>query len=285
MKLHEWLSRALRAPVVKTTGRLLCLEPADLEGERLTGRLSAINKWSRRDLKLEDVRVYGMNGANDVIDYYDSRFTTRGLKEVAKAWPGSAMARGHYMGGAPLARVFEADTLMHESASEERGKARELRDLAKASWARGLFYFSRAMSFAPDLAEAIETGLEREVSLHWQFTRALCSECGNDVRSMECTHIPGEEYDGRRAWYEMDGVTEVIETSFVLKGGQRGTSLFGGDALDQAASFEFGRAIREVKTDRVAWDQWRKLAPSASRNGDRRLSVRDWFGSALGSRA
>jgi len=285
MKLHEWLSRALRTPVAGATGRLVRLEPADLEGERLTGRLSAINKWSRRDLKLEDVHVYGMNGANDVIDYYDSRFTTRGLKEVAKVWPGSAMARGHVMGGPPLARVFEADTLLHESAGEERGKARELRDMGKASWARGLFYFSRKLSYAADLAEAIETGNEREVSLHWQFTRALCSECGNDVRSQDCTHVPGEEYDGRRAWYEMDGVTEVIETSFVLKGGQRGTSLFGGESMEQAASFEFGHAIREVKSDRTAWDQWRRLAPSASKNGDRRPSVRDWFGSALGSRA
>jgi len=285
MTLHEWLAQALRTPVAGATGRLVRLEAEELDAERLTGRLSAINKWSRRDLKLEDVRVYGMNGANDVIDYYDSRFTTRGLKEVAKAWPGSVMARGHAMQGAPLARVFEADVMLHESAGEERSKPRELRDVAKASWARGLFYFSRSMSYAADLAEAIETGLEREVSLHWQFTRALCSECGNDVRSQDCTHVPGEEYDGRRAWYEMDGVTEVIETSFVLKGGQRGTSLFGGDSLEQAASFEFGRAIREVKTDRDAWAQWRKLAPSASRNGDRRLSAREWFGSALGSRA
>lgn len=284
-RLHDWLARALRSPIGEGTGRIVALEGSALEGERLTGRMSAINKWSKRDLKLEDVLVFGMNGANDVIDYYDSRFTVRGLKEVAKLWPGSVMARGHSMLSAPLARVFEGDVLVHESAAAERGKARELRDLAQASWARGLAFVSRRMSHAADLAEAIETGLEREVSLHWQFTRALCSECGNDVRSQECTHVPGEEYDGRRAWYEMDGVTEIIETSFVLKGGQRGTSLFGGDAGEQAASFNFGRAIREVKTDRSAWDSWRRLAPSASSDSGRHLSARDWLGRALGSRA
>lgn len=286
MKLHDWLARALRAPVSSRVGDLFAVEEiGEAEAERLAGRLSAINKYAQRRLALEDVYVRGMNGANDVIDYYDSRFTTRGLREVAKAWPGSAMARGHDMGGAPLARVFEADVALHESASQERGRARELRDLAQASWARALFYVPRSLSYARDLVEAIDTGVEREVSLHWQFSRALCSVCANDVRSPECDHVPGEEYDGARAFYEMEGVTEVIETSFVLKGGQRGTNLFGGETTQAAASFNFGRAIKELKTDRSAWESWKRLAPSASKGSAGRTTARDWFGKSLGARA
>ena len=84
MKMHEWLVKSLRRPMFTGTGRFVALEASELESERGASILSMINKQSLRKLTLEDVHVRGMNAANDVIDYYDSRFTPKGLREAAK---------------------------------------------------------------------------------------------------------------------------------------------------------------------------------------------------------
>ena len=277
MRLHEFLERALRQPRFVGTGRLIALEPERLDAERSGDLMRAINKLSLRTLLLEDVHIRGMNAANDVIDHYDSRFTVKGLRQAAKIYADSSMAEGHDMGSKALARVFAGDTLENAEGS----KIRELRDLKKASWLQGMFYWSRKLSWADDLAEAIDTGVQREVSLHWLFEKATCGICDEDIRS--CDHWPGEVYDDVRAWYDMEDVTEIIETSFVLKGGQRGTSLWEPSAVDQAASMSFGRALRELKSDRQAWSEWKRTFDPSS-NGEKshaRNGAARWLASGL----
>lgn len=269
MKLHEFLTRALRTPVYAGTGRIVAIEPELLGNEeRRDGVMRAINKISLRTLRAEDVHVRGMNAANNVIDYYDSRFTEKGLRQASKIYAGTAMAAGHDMTRMPLATVFAGDMLENTSGS----RVKELRDVGLASWLRGLFYWSRALSYASDLAESIDTGIQREVSLHWMFTDATCGICETDIR--QCEHFPGEEYDGKRCWYEMEGVTDILETSFVIKGGQRGTSLWQPTEMNQAASvMDFGRAIRELKSDKQAFSDWkRSLDPSSGAKAPRQMN-------------
>lgn len=281
MKLHDFLAGALRKPMHVGTGRLITVGADVLGGDDTEDSRAVraavetqINKFSLRSLKLEDVHVRGMNAANNVIDYYDSRFTEKGLRQAASIYAPSAMAAGHDMTRTPLATVFAGDVLKNDAGS----RVRELRDVSLASWLRGLWYVPRSLSWANDLVEAVDTGVQREVSLHWYFTEAKCGICSNDIRA--CEHFPGETYDDKRCWYEMEGVTDILETSFVIKGGQRGTSLWN---PSDARGMNFGRAIRELKSDRQAFSDWKRaFDPSsngrASRGSNRAAS---WLGSGM----
>lgn len=279
MKLHDWLATSLRLPIYAGTGRLTPFA-MEADHERQASVMNAINRVALRKLNPEDVHVRGMNAANNVIDYYESRFTEKGLRQAAKIYAGTAMAAGHDMTRTPLATVFAGEYVAHEQGE----RTRELRDLSMASWLRGLFYTSRKLSWADDLAEAIDAGIQREVSLHWYFTDARCGICEEDIR--ECEHFPGEMYEGRKCWYEMEGVTDIIETSFVIKGGQRGTSLWQPEGMQQAMAF--GRAIRELKSDRQAFSEWRNkikaAGPSPAGTGTSRSNgAARWLGAGLRS--
>lgn len=277
--MHEWLQRALVRPVFTGSGQLRALEASELEGERGASIMTAINRIAQRKLTLEEVHIRGMNAANNVVDYYDSAFTVRSLKQAAKLYPDTAMAEGHDMSRKALARVFAGDVLENAAGSKVRG----LRDLGQASWLRGLWYVSRSLSWASDLVEAVDAGIQREVSLHWYFTDARCGICSEDIRS--CDHFPGETYDGVRCWYDMENVTDIIETSFVIKGGQRGTSLWQPAQLE--GSMSFGRAIRELKSDSAVFSEYRSkfrkaFGPSPNDGKQRRESrgAVDWIGQA-----
>ena len=285
MDLKGWLRQALQEPYGTGVGsvfRVAPLEKAEDEAQRLTLHLGRINKIALEPLRVEDVEIFGANFANNVIDYYDSRFSDRGLKQLAAAAagtpssPGSPIALGHDMGGWGYAAMFETDVLVNDAGA----RVRELRDMTKASWARGHFFFPKAASWAPDLATRIRAGLTREMSAHWTFDKATCSVCEQDIRG--CEHFPGEEYekDGKksRCFYEMEGVVDYLETSFVVRGGQRATSIWsrGGDGESAACRIPFGDAIREMKSRREWWAEWersfRKERPSEKRSAESAVS-------------
>jgi hypothetical protein len=219
------------------------------------------------------------------VDSYDSRFTLRSLGQVARLTPGSPMALGHDVGGWAYAMTFAADRSVNEEGERladewtEKRKAVELRDAAKASWVRQLFYWPKKASYSADLAARIGSGLAREVSLHWRFDKATCSVCNGDMR--KCPHMPGEEYDGKRCFYEMDDVTEVLETSFVVRGGQHGTSIwnipFGAGGARSLP--EFGEAIREAKADRETWSEWTRALKERT---TRQTGVERWLAQSGG---
>lgn len=173
------------------------------------------------------VHVYGANICNGALDHYFTRFTPEALQEVAELVPGTPLMRGHVMSGPELGRFFWADRAV---SSLPKSAPRQDR-----TWVRGMFYFPRDAE-GNALAERIDLGVSQQVSLHWACAEVACSVCGNDMRSYECGHIPGEVYEqGGLAEGRFAGVTHVLETSLVAQGGQKGTSLFNPQA--QARSF------------------------------------------------
>jgi hypothetical protein len=192
-----------------------------IEEERASAEatMNRINAFSLVPLKPADVHVRGMLVVNDAVDYFFSRFTTAALETVSRLLPGNSVMVGHDQSRMPLARFFDARAikLSPPDGAPEEGRGSGL-------WVSADFYWMRGITGADDLARNIDGGVVKEVSLRWSFSTPTCSVCRRDIR--QCEHLPGEQYEGRLCYYDMDDVTDVKEASFVFKGGQRDTRVF-----------------------------------------------------------
>lgn len=280
MRTKAWLMDALRKPCGVRTGPLLEVVRGEAETADV---LKAIGKFTRVKPTEETVGFAGAAVCNNVVDYYESRFTEKSLRQIRGLLPGAGMTVGHDMAGWSYATVFDA-------AVREPGqpvRIRELRDLSLATWVDARYYWPLEASWGRDLALRIAYGITREVSLHWQFDLPVCSICDDDLR--KCEHVPGEKYDvdgkERGCFYEMESIREVIETAFVVKGGQRGTSTF---LLNRGAEqgVAFGEAIREVKGNATLLAEWRAMMrPAAKRSEEKGVTdPKAFFANALRSR-
>jgi predicted RNA-binding Zn-ribbon protein involved in translation (DUF1610 family) len=174
--------------------------------------MSLVNKFSKVTLKTSDVYIRSMWLANDIIDSYYSRFNEKTLGDLARLSPKAPILIGHQKGTLPIGKTFKAQTTRREDGHW---------------WLRTWFYWPKDMNHSEDLERGIETGLYDECSISWAYDKAWCSICSKDIRT--CDHIPGNMYHTetgeRLCWYETDDITDVLEASFVYKGGQVGTSI------------------------------------------------------------
>jgi len=261
-RMRDLLERALREPSIRRSASVELLDepvltdaPEAVQDSVRAARASMMTEVNRHSLTKfndGDVHVRRVRAANDVIDSYESRFTIRGLRELGKVAIGAPMARGHRMDGDVYARVFDSNVQLPAAGPS---KVRELRDLAGASWMWERFYWPKDLPDAENIRARIDGGLWKEVSVHFRADELPCGICDKDVR--ECDHEPGRMYDGRKAFFEMQAVRKMLETSFVVRGAQLETAVTG-DPGSRSASLAFETALMEVKTDASAREWWRK---------------------------
>lgn len=254
-RLSRGLVNALRHPVGVSTGVVRTERVLSEETEQRAAAIAKIAKMVSGDFEPQNVMVARADVCNNVIDSYDSRFHESALRSVSKRLPGSQMACGHDMSGWSYARMFDSAIREPEGGDQRTWtdvRLRELRDLKQATWATGDLFWPAKASWASDLQERIKY-FSPEVSAHWQFELAVCSICNDDLRA--CDHFPGETYDEKKCWYEMRDVTEYIETSFVVKGGQYGTSTY--PISEGRGVLPFRQAIRELKGSKRLFGEWR----------------------------
>jgi hypothetical protein len=109
-------------------------------------------------------------------------------------------------------------------------------------WVRAWFYWLKGTSGSEDLRLNIDGGVYREVSISWRYRQARCSVCGDDVR--RCGHTPGRIYSGRRCFFEVDEVLDVLEGSFVYRGAE-GDAAIAKDRAVEPLVFESYAPARE----------------------------------------
>jgi hypothetical protein len=278
MELKEFLIDALRSPIARSAGVISARTNEELRAEETRAKaIAKVEAFLKRELSADEVDMGGADVCNNVIDSYDSRFSEKSLRQIAKLMPGSGMTVGHDMSGWSYATCFDAS--VHQPPEGARGipianerGLRELRDMNLATWVRSKFYWPTAASWAKDLSTRIAYQITREVSAHWAFDLAVCGVCEQDLRA--CEHFPGDEYEGKKAWYQMEDVTDYVETGFVVKGGQYGTSTY---PLAGRSLIPFDVAIREVKSSRKSWDAWRAEISDVLKATDDRRERRSRF--------
>jgi len=199
------------------TERLGRFSPLDADEQRGAAErfMPDIQRFAARELTPDDVLVRGCMLCNSARDHYYSRFSKNALDEVAEMLPGRPVADSHNYRLRAEGRFFDARVVQRKTPGVP---ARD------SHWVEALFYLPNTER-GKEVAQRIDVGIDREVSLGWNCLDAACNVCGQHVA--RCGHIPGDIYEGTGfAEYEFDGITNAFEGSLVLAGGQKDTTTF-----------------------------------------------------------
>ena len=187
------------------------------ETERLTDEMALVNAYSRRELSPDEVYLFTVVLCDNDVDRDHERFTTDSLYSLEKLFVGKTGILDHD----PAARNQKARII---SCRVERveGAVNVLGDALYRLTARA---YIRRTEANRELIEAIEAGIVKEVSVGCSVEKTLCSVCGSDMRSPQCSHIKGRTYSGTLCVGELCDPTDAYEFSFVAVPAQRGAGV------------------------------------------------------------
>lgn len=176
--------------------------------EELTGEdLERINRYTRRELKAEELYVFPLVLCDNEVDRDYERFSIEALHKLRRLFLGKTGIFDHNPKGEnQTARIFytavEQDALRKTAAGEPYHFL-----TAKAYMARS--------EKNRDLIFDIDAGIKKEVSVGCAVKEAICSICGSDARLRPCGHVSGKTYDGALCHYTLQKPTDAYEWSFV----------------------------------------------------------------------
>lgn len=204
--------------LVQNPAALLAISP-EQEAAARTSYLNDIRKYAGASINAEDVYIRAARIVNSKPASFFGQFTPESLNDVAERLAGRPVMVGHEYSRAPVGKFFRAERVFMRDTPKTPN--------AESYWVQAWMYFLKADAEAATLVQRIDAGIASEMSLAWSFTRADCSICKHDVRSLQCMHVPGEVYeDGGLAAFNMGGITGVLEGSVVYAGAERGTHFF-----------------------------------------------------------
>ncbi len=171
--------------------------------------MELINRFSRRELKEDEVYVFSLILCDNEVDRDFERFTTETLGELAELFVGKTGIVDHERKSAnQCARVFHTEVQVEEGKKTSFGENYACL-VAKA-------YIPRLKS-NEDIIGKIDSGILREVSIGCSVERSLCNICGGE----NCSHIRGRKYDGVTCVKLLSGAADAYEFSFVAVPAQR----------------------------------------------------------------
>lgn len=174
-------------------------------------RMNRINRFTRRNLKEEEVYVFSLILCDNDIDRDFERFSTASLEKLAELFVGKTGIFDHNPAGKnQTARIFDAKVV-----SEGRLNTAGEEYAALKAWA----YMVRCPK-NEDLILEIEAGIKKEVSVGCAVSKAVCSVCGQEAAA-GCAHQKGREYGGRICHHLLENPTDAYEWSFVAVPAQR----------------------------------------------------------------
>lgn len=175
--------------------------------------MALVNRYARRTLKAEEVYLFSVALCDNDIDRDHERFTIEALFELEKLFVGKTGIVDHD----PSAKNQKARIIScHVEAME--GCRTAMGDQLFCLTARA--YIVRTPGNR-ELIEAIDAGIVKEVSVGCSMGRTLCSVCHKDMRSQECRHRKGAEYNGELCYGELCDAQDAYEFSFVAVPAQR----------------------------------------------------------------
>lgn len=171
--------------------------------------MGAINAQAIVPLSPDQVFAFRVVMCDTRVDRDFERFSDSALEQMASLFVGKTVVKDHnHRSDNQVARIYEAHVEQMEGYRALVGSAYMLDSPANA-----------------DLIADIKGGIRREVSVGVGIEHAVCSVCGTDNAEAYCSHFPGREYDGKLCTYELSGVADAYELSFVAVPAQRGAGV------------------------------------------------------------
>lgn len=175
--------------------------------------MEMINSYTRKKLNEEDVHIFTVTLCDNEIDRDFDCFSVSSLKAMEKLFVGKTGIFDHSMRSKDQsARLFYCYTEQDETKVTSYGE--------KYVALKGRAYMLKTDKNA-ELIAAIDGGIKKEVSVSISSSSAVCSICGKELNSNECSHIKGRVYNGTQCYSVLENITDAYEWSFVAVPAQR----------------------------------------------------------------
>lgn len=206
-----------------------------MQTEELTQslELEAINRFTKTQLRAEDVYTFSVLLCDNEIDRDFERFTETTLQELRELFVGKTGIANHdWNSELQMARIYRTELVTEPERKTSIG--------VPYCYLKGYAYMLRTEENAGRIAE-IEGGIKKEVSVGCSVARSRCSICGEELGSTGCNHVLGAEYNGKPCYAELEGAVDAYEWSFVAVPAQREAGVikrFGKQAADMKGFIE-----------------------------------------------
>lgn len=208
--------------------------------------MEKINRYTRRELKEDEVYCFPVILCDNEIDRDCEKFSLSALQALAKLYIGKTGIFSHDARGEnQTARIYDAEVVTDPEKKTADGE--------DYSYLKAYAYMVRTDSNA-DLIKEIDGGIKKEVSVGCSVSREICSVCKKDRRTGECAHRKGKSYGGKRCFTVLDGPTDAYEWSFVAVPAQRGAGVTKHFSAEETEKTYGGSGVIEALTEDLRRD-------------------------------
>lgn len=179
--------------------------------------LALINRFTRKELKAEDVFTFSVILCDNEIDRDGERFDNLSLEKLKDMFVGITGIFDHnHSVKNQTARIFDTEVITQKNRKTSYGEN---------------YRFLKANAYMPrtetnnNLIAEIDAGIKKEVSICCSVKGYVCSVCGHDMRSEKCNHIKGIEYSGKVCHCILKEPSDAYEWSFVAVPAQVGAGV------------------------------------------------------------
>ncbi len=180
--------------------------------------IDLINKYTRREMKPEEIFTFSVVLCDNEIDREGEAFTTDSLQKLSRLFLGKTGIFDHNPTiKNQTARIFQTSV----EPTEETTSFGEQKFVLKAK-----AYMVRSER-CKDLIMEIDAGIIKEVSVGCRVLKKSCSICGAEYDGC-CGHEIGQNYDGKICYVMLINPIDAYEWSFVAVPAQVGAGVVKG---------------------------------------------------------
>lgn len=171
--------------------------------------LALINKYTLSPLTADQVYIFAVKLCDNAADRDMEAFSLATLEGLQKLYVGKPGIFDHcWSAKGQTARIFRTELV------EDAGGGQAALEGENYCYLKAWAYVLRTDE-TEEVIKQIDGGILREVSVGCQCEKLVCSICGNDLYSPECSHHKGAEYDGNICLGILTDALDAYEWSFV----------------------------------------------------------------------
>ncbi len=222
---------------------------AAVTGTPTPEQLSAIARWSPKELRPEEIFCFSLKLCDNEIDRDLERFSADALEQMVPLFLGKSGLFDHdWSAKEQVARLFHTEVICEPGRFTRAGEPYR--------WLKGVASMLRSETRA-ELIREIEAGIKKEVSVGLSCQKAVCSICRSPAGG--CQHKKGETYHSLVCHTILSEPADAYEWSFVAVPAQPDAGILKarqkGDVAMQAleADAALGQVFRkELQTQTAA---------------------------------
>ncbi len=173
--------------------------------------LAQIHTYTRREMTQEEIYTFSVVLCDNDIDRDFECFDEEALYTLKSLFVGKTGIFNHDLKAEnQTARIYDCYVERLQDRKTQTGRP-YMRLVGKA-------YLPRCAK-NEDLILALDSGIQKEVSVGCAISRRICSICGEDIGI--CAHQKGKKYRGQLCYATLSGITDAYEWSFVAVPAQR----------------------------------------------------------------